>query len=189
VNRLRSPSSTPCCKSLSAGATSISTPCRFAAGNSATRPAQSSWRSPAVASIVRLPPLGLRSGNPLLYQYNLFVPWEIDCRIEARGLIRAAQPLTCLATRGDPPDEDLAGPAAYPQWLMDSDPAWVLHQIEELLDEDFDDARFRAEACDILAQARGAPPTRRTIADRLQRLPGNAWDAGSLYEDAGPAGH
>ena len=71
---------------------------------------------------------------------------------------------------------------------MDSDPAWVLHRIEELLDEDFD-ARFRAEACDILAQARGGPPTRRTIAAGLQQLPGNAWDAGSLYEDAGPAGH
>jgi hypothetical protein len=53
----------------------------------------------------------------------------------------------------------------------------------------FDDARFRAEACDILAQARGGPPTRRTIAARFQQLPGNAWDAGSLYEDAGPAGH
>ena len=132
---------------------------------------------------------GFEIGEPFLYQYNLFVPWEIDCRIEARGLIRAAQPVTCLAARGDPPDEDLPGPAAYSQWLMDSDPAWVLHRIEELLDEDFDDARFRAEACDILAQARGGPPTRRTIAARLQQLPGNAWDAGSLYEDAGPAGH
>jgi hypothetical protein len=25
------------------------------------------------------------------YQYNLFVPWEIDCRIESRGLISVAQ--------------------------------------------------------------------------------------------------
>jgi hypothetical protein len=25
-------------------------------------------------------------GEPFLYQYNLFIPWEIDCRIEARGL-------------------------------------------------------------------------------------------------------
>jgi hypothetical protein len=72
---------------------------------------------------------------------------------------------------------------------MDSDTAWVLHQIEELLDEDLDDACFRAEACEILTQARGRRPTRRAIAERLQKLPGNARDAGSLYEDAGPAGH
>jgi hypothetical protein len=128
-------------------------------------------------------------GESFLYQYNLLVPWEIDCRIEVRGLIRVAQPVTCLGARGDPPDEDLAGPAAYPQWLIDSDPAWVLHQIEELLDEDIDDARFRDEARDILAQVRVAQPTRRVIAEHLQQLPGNAWDAGSLYEDAGPAGH
>jgi hypothetical protein len=67
---------------------------------------------------------------------------------------------------------------------MDRNPAWVLHQLEELLDEDLD-----AEACEILTQARGRPPTRRAIAERLQQLPGNAWDAGSLYEDAGPTGH
>jgi hypothetical protein len=72
---------------------------------------------------------------------------------------------------------------------MDSDPTWALHQIEDLLEEDLDDACFRAEACEILTQARSRPPTRRAIAERLQKLPGNAWDAGSLYEDAGPAGH
>jgi hypothetical protein len=72
---------------------------------------------------------------------------------------------------------------------MDSDPAWVLHQIEELLEEGCDESHFRAEAREILAQARSRPPTRRAIAERLQQLPGNAWDAGSLYEDAGPAGH
>jgi hypothetical protein len=128
-------------------------------------------------------------GEPFLYRYNLFVPWEIECRIEARGLIAVAQPVTCMAARGDPPNEDLAGPASYPQWLMDSDPAWALHQIEELLDEDLDAARFRDEARDIFAQVRVAQPTRRAIADRLQQLAGNAWDAGSLYEDAGPAGY
>jgi Plasmid pRiA4b ORF-3-like protein len=128
-------------------------------------------------------------GEPFLYGYNLFVPWEIECRIEARALIAVAQPVTCRAARGDPPDEDLAGPAAYPQWLMDSDPAWALHQIEELPDEDLDDARFRDEARDILAQVRVAHPARRAMANRLQQLPGNAWDAGSLYEDAGPTGH
>lgn len=31
---------------------------------------------------------GFEIGEPFLYQYNLFIPWEIDCRIEARGLIR-----------------------------------------------------------------------------------------------------
>src|SRR5450432_2845532 len=68
------------------------------------------------------------------YQYNLFVPWEIDCRIETRGLVATSQP-TCLAAQGDPPDEDLGGPAAYPEWLESSSPTWTLHQIEELLDE------------------------------------------------------
>ena len=24
-------------------------------------------------------------GEPFLYQYNLLIPWEIDCRIEATG--------------------------------------------------------------------------------------------------------
>jgi hypothetical protein len=71
----------------------------------------------------------------------------------------------------------------------DSDPAWALNQIEELLEEECDEAHFRAEACEILTQARSRPPTRRSIAERLLQLPGNAWDAGSLYEDAGPAGH
>jgi hypothetical protein len=117
-------------------------------------------------------------GEPFLYQYNLLIPWEIECRIEARSLIPVAQPVTCLMARGDPPDEDLAGPAAYPQWLMESDPAWALHQIEDLLDEDLDDAHLRAEACEILARARLGQPTRRAIAERLQQLPGNAWDAG-----------
>jgi hypothetical protein len=138
---------------------------------------------------IPLAAFGFEIGEPFLYQYNLFIPWEIDCRIQARGLIPAAQPAGCEAASGDPPDEDLAGPAAYPQWRMDSDPAWVLHQIEELLDEDLDDARFRAEACEILTQARGRLPTRRAIAERLQQLPGNGWDARSLYEDAGSAGH
>ena len=138
---------------------------------------------------IPLAAFGFAIGEPFLYQYNLLVPWEIECRIEARGLIRDTHPVTCLAAQGDLPDEDLAGPAAYPQWRMDSDPAWVLNQIEELLDEGLDDACFRAEACDILSRARGEQPTRRMIADRLRQLPGSAWDAGSLYEDAGSAGH
>jgi hypothetical protein len=138
---------------------------------------------------IPLAAFGFEIGEAFLYQYNLLIPWEIDCRIEVRGLIPAARPVICEAAKGDPPDEDLAGPAAYPQWRMDSDPAWVLHQIEELLDEHLDDACFRAEACEILSQARGKQPTRRMIADRLRQLPGNAWDAGSLYEDADPAGH
>ena len=104
---------------------------------------------------IPLAAFGFDIGEPFLYQYNLLVPWEIECRIEARGLIRDTQPVTCLAARGDPPDEDLAGPAAYPQWRMDSDPAWVLHQIEELLDEDLDDACFRAEGCENFFQTIG----------------------------------
>jgi hypothetical protein len=70
---------------------------------------------------IPLAAFGLEIGEPFLYQYNLFIPWEIDCRIEARDLIPAARPVTCEAANGDPPDEDLAGPAAYLQWRMDSD--------------------------------------------------------------------
>jgi hypothetical protein len=79
------------------------------------------------------------------YQYNLFVPWEIDCRIEARGMVATSEP-TCLAAQGDPPDEDLGGPAAYPEWLESTSPAWTLHQVEELHDEGLDDEQFRVEA-------------------------------------------
>jgi hypothetical protein len=123
------------------------------------------------------------------YQYNLFVPWEIDCRIESRGLVPVARPLACLAARGDPPDEDLDGPAAYPEWLESSSPSRALHQIEELLDEGVDDERFRAEARDILANARLGPPRRRSIVQRLKALPAIDWDAGRIYENADPADH
>jgi hypothetical protein len=100
-----------------------------------------------------------------------------------------AQPLGCLAARGDSPDEDLEGPAAYPDWLGSSSPAWAVHQIEELLDESLDDERFRAEARDILANTRLGQPRRRSIDRQLKALPAIDWDAGRLYEDADPADH
>jgi hypothetical protein len=123
------------------------------------------------------------------YQYNLFVPWEIDCRMESRGLIPMTQPLACLAARGDPPDEELNGPAAYPDWLEGSSPSWALHQIEELLDDDLGDERFRAEAREILANTRLGQPRRRSIDQRLKALPAVDWDAGRLYENADSADH
>jgi hypothetical protein len=123
------------------------------------------------------------------YQYNLFVPWEIDCRIESRGLIPAAQPLACLSAQGDPPDEDLKGPAAYPDWLEGSSPSWALQQIEELVEEGMDDGRFRAEARAILANTRLGQPRRRSIDRQLKALPAVDWDAGRIYENADPAGH
>lgn len=99
------------------------------------------------------------------------------------------QPLGCLAARGDPPDEELNGPAAYPDWMEGSSPNWALHQIEELLDDDLDDERFRAEARDILANTRLGQPRRRSIDQRLKALPAVDWDAGRLYENADPADH
>lgn len=123
------------------------------------------------------------------YQYNLFVPWEIDCRIESRGLIPMAEPLACLAAQGDPPDEELNGPAAYVDWLAGSSPSWALHQIEELLEEGVDDERFRAEARDILANTRLARPRRRSIDRQLKALPAVDWDAGRIYEDADSTCH
>jgi len=49
---------------------------------------------------IPLAAFGFDIGEPFLYQYNLLVPWEIECRIEARGLIRDTQPVICLAARG-----------------------------------------------------------------------------------------
>jgi Plasmid pRiA4b ORF-3-like protein len=123
------------------------------------------------------------------YHYNLFVPWKIDCRIESRGLVSMDQPLGCLAARGDPPDEDLEGPAAYPDWLESSSPAWAVHQIEELLEDDLDGAQLRAEVLDIVGSTRPRPPRRRSIDQRLRKLPAINWDAGSLYEDADSTDH
>jgi hypothetical protein len=122
------------------------------------------------------------------YQYNLFVPWEIDCRIEARGMVATSEP-TCLAAQGDPPDEDLGGPAAYPEWLESTSPAWTLHQVEELLDEGLDDEQFRVEAREILGNARLGQPRRRAIDRRLRQLSATDWDAGRLYENEGSADH
>ena len=56
-------------------------------------------------------------GEGFLYEYNLSIPWAIDCRLEARGLVNAANPVVCLAARGHMPDEDLPGPSAYPDWF------------------------------------------------------------------------
>ncbi|MGO8855193.1 MAG: IS1096 element passenger TnpR family protein [Steroidobacteraceae bacterium] len=123
------------------------------------------------------------------YQYNLLVPWEIDCRIESRPLVSQTQPLACLAARGDPPDEELNSPAAYPEWLEESSPAWALHRIEELLEEGLNGAQLRAEVHDILANTRVAKPGRRSIDQRLRQLPAIDWDAGSMYEDADPSDH
>ena len=99
------------------------------------------------------------------------------------------QPLGCLAARGDPPDEDLEGPAAYPDWLESSSPAWAVHQIEELLDDDLDGAQLRAEVLDIVGGTRPRQPRRRSIDQRLRKLPAIHWDARSLYEDADSTDH
>ncbi len=107
------------------------------------------------------------------YQYNLLVPWEIDCRIESRPLVSQPQPLACLAARGDPPDEELNGAAAYPEWLEESSPAWALHRIEELLEEGLNGAQLRAEVHDILANTRVAKPGRRSIDQRLKAAASN----------------
>ena len=123
------------------------------------------------------------------YHYNLSVPWKIDCRIESRSLVPRDQPLGCLAARGDPPDEDLEGPAAYPDWLESSSPAWAVNQIEELLDDDLDGAQLRAEVLDIVGSTRPRRPCTRSINQRLRKLPAINWDAGSLYEDADSTVH
>lgn len=132
---------------------------------------------------------GFEINEAFQYHYNLCVPWKIDCRIEARCVVPMDQPLGCLAAQGDPPDEDLDGPAAYPDWLESSSLAWAVHQIEELLDDDMDDAQLRAEVLDIVGSARLRPPRRRSIDQRLRKLPAINWDAGSLYEDTDSTDH
>ena len=67
---------------------------------------------------------------------------EDNCRIASRSVVPVTEPLGCLAARGDPPDEDLEGAAAYADWLESSGPAWAVHQIEELLEEGLDSAQF-----------------------------------------------
>src|SRR6267154_2218686 len=119
------------------------------------------------------------------YHYNLFVPWKVDCRIESRRLVSMHQPLRCLAARGDPPDEDLEGPAAYPDWLESSSPAWAVLEVEELLlDDDLDGAQLRAAVLDLVGSTRPWQPRRHSIDQRLRKLPAINWDAGGLYEDA-----
>jgi hypothetical protein len=119
------------------------------------------------------------------YHYNLSVPSKIDCRIESRGLVHRDQPVGCLAARGDPPDEDLEGPAAYPDWLESSSPTWAVHQIEELLEGE----QLRAEVLDIVGSTRPRQPHRRWIDQRLRELPAAHWDAWRLYEDADSIDH
>ncbi|HEY4969054.1 MAG TPA: hypothetical protein VII35_04055 [Steroidobacteraceae bacterium] len=138
---------------------------------------------------IPLAAFAFEANETLSYHYNLFVPWKIDCRIESRSLVPMDQPLGCLAARGDPPDEALEGPAAYPDWLQSSSPAWVVHQIEELLDGDLDGAQLRAEVLDILGSTRPSQPRRRSIDRRLRELPAVHWDAGRLYEDADSTDH
>ena len=97
--------------------------------------------------------------------------------------------VACVDARGFPPDEDLPGPAAYPQWLAQSSPAHALFELEDLLqDYEVDPARFRETANSILSEARGREPKRRAIDQRLRYLPQYAWDAGDLYENEGPVG-
>jgi hypothetical protein len=74
---------------------------------------------------IPLAAFGFEINETFRYQYNLFVPWEIDCRIESRRRVLVAEPLACLAARGDPADEDLDGPAAYPDWLEESGSHWA----------------------------------------------------------------
>jgi hypothetical protein len=84
-------------------------------------------------------------------------------------VISVDQPLGCLAARGDPPDEDLEGLAAYPDWLENSSPVWAVHQIEELLEDDLDGAHLRAEVLDICWEH--SPQTAPQAFDRSETAP------------------
>ncbi len=91
-------------------------------------------------------------GEPFRYQYHLFVLWEIDCRVKERCLISRDQCVACVGAQGYPPDEDLRGPAAYPQWFAESSPTHALCELQDLMaEEDLDPTRFREEAGGILS--------------------------------------
>jgi hypothetical protein len=139
---------------------------------------------------IPLAAFGFEISEPFCYRYNLFVPWEIDCRVKGRCLISREQWVACMGAQGYPPDEDLRGPAAYSQWLAETSPTHALCELEDLMaEEDLDATRFREAASSILSQARGGEPTRRAIDQRLRQLPNYAWSAGDLYENEGPVGH
>lgn len=138
---------------------------------------------------IPLAAFGFEIGEPFRYQYNLFVPWEIDCRVKERCLISRDQWVACMDAQGYPPDEDLRGPESYSEWLAESSPTHALCELDDLMAEDLDPTRFREKASSILSQARGGEPTRRAIDQRLPQLPNHAWVAGDLYENEGPVGH
>ena len=51
---------------------------------------------------IPLAAFGFEIGEPFGYHYNLFVPWEIDCRVEERCLISRDQGIACVGTQGYP---------------------------------------------------------------------------------------
>lgn len=108
---------------------------------------------------IPLAAFGFEIEEPCGYQYNLFVPWEIDCRVEERGLISKDLWVACVSAQGYPPDEDLPAPAAYLEWLAQSSPTHALCELEDLMaEEDLDPTRFREEASHILSPARSGEP-------------------------------
>ena len=62
---------------------------------------------------IPLAAFGFEIGEPFRYPYNIFVPWEIDCRVEGRIRISRDQWVACAGARGLPPDEDLPGRSAH----------------------------------------------------------------------------
>jgi hypothetical protein len=56
---------------------------------------------------IPLAAFGFEISEPFCYRYNLFVPWEIDCRVKGRCLISREQWVACMGAQGYPPDEDL----------------------------------------------------------------------------------
>jgi hypothetical protein len=60
-------------------------------------PARAIELGPAGGGVdIPLAAFGFEINEVFRYQYNLFVPWEIDGRIESRDLIPTAQLLACL---------------------------------------------------------------------------------------------
>jgi hypothetical protein len=69
-------------------------------------------------------------------------------------------------------------------------PGIIGDQIEELLlDDNLDGAQLRAEVLDIVGSTRPRQPRRRSIDQRLRKLPAINWDAEGLYEDADSTDH
>src|ERR1017187_8101560 len=67
---------------------------------------------------------GFEINETFQHNYNLCIPWKVDCRIESRSVVPMDQPLGCLAARGDLPTKTSKALRPIPTGWSSS-PAWA----------------------------------------------------------------